>query len=161
MKFPEKYKVVPVASDMDVNGSATNPCDSINMKNYHHATFLINFQTLGGADLNCIVYSGATDAALTSALTFSYAFMGAAATGTGADVLAATATSADLTIAHATYDNYMLVVEVDASDMDIANGEEWLTLSFPDSAAGSTGNLSAVAILEPRYTGNRSVTALS
>ena len=42
MKFPEIYKVVPVASDMDVNTSATNPADSINMKNYHHATFLVN-----------------------------------------------------------------------------------------------------------------------
>ena len=161
MRLPELYKVVPIASDMDVAGSATNPCDSINMKNYHHATFLINFQTLGGADLNCIVYSGATDAALTSALTFRYAFMSAAALAANADVLGTPSTSADLTIAHATYDNYMLVVEVDAVDMDVANGEEWLTLSFPDSAAGSTGNLSAVAILEPRYTGNASLTALT
>jgi|APSaa5957512622_1039677.scaffolds.fasta_scaffold00642_12 hypothetical protein len=161
MKFPEIYKVVPIASDMDVSASATNPCDSINMKNYHHATFLVNLQTLGGAALYCEVYSGATDGALTSALTFHYAFMGAAALAANADVLAADATSAALVIAHATYDNYMLVVEVDASDMDVANGENWLTLSFPDTATGATGNLSAVAILEPRYTGNRSLTALT
>ena len=161
MRFPEEKKVVPVASDMDVNASATNPADSINMKNFHRATFLINLQTLAGADLHCIVYSGATAAALTSALTFHYAFMGAAALAANADVLADDGTSSDLTIANATYDNYMLVVEVDASDMDVANGEEWLTLSFPDSATGATGNLSAVAILEPRYTGNVSPTALT
>ena len=161
MKFPEIYKVVPVASDLDVSGSATNPCDSINMKNYHHATFIINLQTLGGAALYCKVYSGATDAALTSALTFRYAFASAAAGSANCDVLAATSTSANLSIAHATYDNYMLIVEVDASDMDIANGEEWLTLSFPDTDTGATGNLSAVAILEPRYTTGQSVTALA
>jgi hypothetical protein len=161
MKLAEKYKIVPVASDMDVSGSATNPCDSINMKGFHHATFIVNLQTLGGADLHCIVYSGATDAALTSALTFRYAFASAAAGSANCDVLAAASTSADLTIAHATYDNYMLIVEVDASDMDIANGEEWLTLSFPDSATGATGNLSAVAILEPRYTSDSSATALA
>ena len=160
MDLAEKFKIVPVASDMDVAGSATNPCDSINMKGYHHATFIVNFQTLGGADLHCKVYSGATAAALTSALTFRYAFAGAAATAANADVLAATSTSADLTIAHATYDNYMLVIDIDASEMDVANGEEWLTLSFPDDATGSTGNLSAVAILQPRYTSDRSATAL-
>lgn len=161
MKLAEEYKIVPVASDMDVNGSATNPCDSINMKNYHHATFIVNLQSLGGADLHCIVYSGATDAALTSALTFRYAFASAAAGSANCDVLAADSTSADLTIAHATYDNYMLVIEVDASDMDVANGEEWLTLSFPDSETGATGNLSAVAILKPRYTNGTSATALA
>jgi hypothetical protein len=161
MRLAEEKKIVPVASDMDVSGSATNPCDSINMKGYHRATFIVNLQTLGGADLHCKVYSGATDAALTSALTFHYAFAGAATGSAGCDVLAADSTSADLTIAHATYDNYMLVIEVDASDMDIANSEEWLTLSFPDDATGATGNLSAVAILEPRYTGNLSATALT
>ena len=161
MKFPENYKVVPVASDLDLAGSATNPCDSINMKGFHHATFLINYQTIGGADHDVKVYSGATDAALTSALTFHYAFMGAAAAAANADVMAADATSAALRVANATYDNYMLVVEVDASDMDVANGEEWLTLSFPDTLTGATGNVSAVAILEPRYTGNSSATALA
>jgi hypothetical protein len=45
--------------------------------------------------------------------------------------------------------------------MDIANGEEWLTLTFPDTATNATGNLSVVAILEPRYTGNLSLTALA
>jgi len=161
MKLAETYKFVPVASDMDVSGSATNPCDSINMKKYHHATFVVNLQTLGGADLHCKVYSGATDAALTSALTFRYAFASAAAGSANCDVLAAATTSADLTIAHATYDNYMLVIEVDASDMDLANGENWLTLSFPDDETGSTGNLSAVAILVPRYTSDLSATALT
>ena len=161
MKLAETFKIVPVASDMDVSASATNPADSINMKNYHRATFLINFQTLGGAALYVNCHSGATDGALTSALTFRYAFMSAAALAANADVLATASTSANLTVAHATYDNYMLIVEVDASEMDVDNGEEWLTLNFPDTATGATGNLSAVAVLEPRYTGASSATALA
>lgn len=69
------------------------------------------------------------------------------------------ATSASLTLTAATYQNKMLVVEVDATDMDVANGEEWLTLSL--SAAADAGILHAVAILEPRYTKNRSASALA
>ncbi|HDZ14388.1 hypothetical protein LCGC14_0993610 [marine sediment metagenome] len=166
MRFPEEYKVVPIASDMDVNASATNPCDSINMTNYHRATFIINFQDLGGAALYCKLYSGTTDAALTSALTFNYAFATATIltytnATTASDILAANATSANLSIAHATYDNYMLIVEVEATAMDLANNEEWLTLSFPDTDTGATGNLSVVAILEPRYGGNISKSALN
>ena len=166
MKFPENYKVVPIASDMDVNASATNPCDSINMTNFHHATFIVNLQTLGGAALYCKVYSGATDASLDSALTFHYAFATATISTytnatTASDILAADSTSANLSIAHATYDNYMLIVEVSASAMDLANNEEWLTLTFPDTDTGATGNLSAVAILEQRYGGNISKSALN
>ena len=152
MSLYASHCVVPVASDMDVSGSATNPADSINMKDVHEVTFLVNFQDLGGAALYCKVYSGATAAALTSALTFRYAFMSAAATAANADVPAADwQTSSNLSIAHATYDNFMLVIEVDASDMDIANGEEWLTISFPDTDTGATGNLSCAAIVKPRF----------
>lgn len=159
--FIENYKVVPVASDTDLNGSATNDCDSINMKNFHRATFLVNFQTLAGANTYVKCYSGATNGARTSALTFRYAFMGAAAAGANCDVLAAWATSNNLTVAHGTYDNYMLVVDIDASEMDVANDETWLTLTIEDTDTGATGNASVVAILEPRYSNARSVTALA
>ena len=161
MKLAENYKIVPILSDQDLTGAATMPGDSINMARYHHATFIVNFQALGGAATYVKVYSGATDAATTSALTFRYAF-GSAATGSAnCDVLAAASTSANLTVAHATYDNYMLVIEVDASDMDLANNEEWLTIQFEDTDTGATGNVSVVAILEPRYSSDSSVTALA
>ena len=44
--------------------------------------------------------------------------------------------------------------------MDVANGEEWLTLDFTDPG-GATGQAIVIAILEPRYTGNQSATALA
>lgn len=157
----EKYKIVPVGSDIDLNTAAANDCDSINMKNYNRATFLINFQTLGGAANYVLLYSGATDGAKTSALTFRYAFGSAAQASANCDVLAAWSTSANLTVAHGTYDNYMLVVDILASEMDTANEEEWLTLTFADTDGGATGNVSVFAILEPRYPTNCSETALA
>jgi hypothetical protein len=144
-------KLIPVLSDQDLAGAATMPADSINMKNGHHCTFLVNFQTLGGAATYVKAYSGATDGATTSALTFRYAFAGAAQGSANADVFSTWSTSSNLSVAHATYDNYGLLIEVDASDMDVANGEEWLTLQFEDTDTGATGNVSVWAVVEGRY----------
>lgn len=158
MKFAERFKIVPIASALDI--SSTVSADSINMKNFHSATFLINIQTLGTASSVLTVYSGATDAALTSALTFKYAFGGAAITVANCDVIAAETAAATLTLTYGTYSDYMLIVEVDSAAMDVANGEEWLTLRFTDPGT-ATGNVTIFAILEARYTGNLSVSALA
>lgn len=159
MRFPEEYKVVPVIADGDLSAGATLSGDSINMKNFHRCTFLVMMQTLGGAANYILIYSGATAAALTTAETFSYAFGGAATASANADVLAATSTSANLSVAHATYDEYMLVCEIDASAM--TDGQPWLTFSCADTDGGATGNIVVFAVLEPRYTSDRSATALT
>ena len=159
MFLPEKYKIVPIANDLPLTANPTVP-DSINMKNYHRATFIIQTHTLGGGDPTLTVLSGAADATKTSTLYFKYAYAGSAALGATADVLAADAKVNTLVIAHATKDNWMLIVEVDAADMDMANQEEWLTLNFADAGA-TTGNVTIVAILEPRYSGASLATALA
>ena len=162
--FAEEYKIVPVGSDIDLSTAAANDCDSINMKNYHHATFLVNFQTLGGAAIYVALYSGATDGAKTSALTFQYALGSAAQGSTNCDVLSAwstvTTAASGVTIAHATYDNYLMVIEAPSTIMDLANNEDWLTLSFLDTDTEATGNVSVIAILKPRYINNQSGSAL-
>jgi hypothetical protein len=161
MRHAEKMKLVPVLSDLDLNTAAVSSGDSINMKGFHHCTFVVFFGTLGGDATFIECHSGASDAALTSILTFRYAF-GGAATGTAlCDVLATAAESTSLEVDEAVYSNYMLVIEVDASDMDIANGEEWLTISFSDDDTGSTGLVSVLAILDPRYKSESSATALT
>lgn len=157
----EDFKPVVVASDIDLTGAADNKCASINMSTFHKATFIVNFQELGGAAIYVKAFSGAADAAITSALTFRYALGQAAYGSSDSDVLDDWATSANLSIAHATYDNYMLVVEVDAKSMDLANNENWLTLDFADTDTGATGNVSVVAILESRYGSNQSASALA
>lgn len=156
MNFPERYKVVPVMASDDINAGVD--ADSINMKNYHKATFILLFGTLNG-DAVLTVNSGATDGAKTSALTFHYALGGATVGSADCDVLAADATASSLTLTAATYTDKMLIIEVDAADMDTANDEEWLTLSL--SNAANSGTCDAIAILEPRYAGNRSESALA
>ena len=158
MRLPEEKKIVPIISIGDLNAGATLSGDSINMSNYHRCTFLVMMHALSGAANYILIYSGATAAALTTAETFSYAFGGAATETASADVLAATATSANLSVAHATYDNYMLVCEIDASDM--TDGQEWLTFSCADTDGSAAGGMSVFAILEPRYTENLSESAL-
>lgn len=161
--FIENYKIVPVGVDIDFNTAASNLSDSINMKNYHRCTYLIQLYDIGTASPVLYVYSGATDAACTSQLDFRYAFGSAAQGSSNCDVLAdwTTATgSSGLTLTHGTYDNYLLVVDVKADEMDLANDEDWLTLDFTDPG-GATGQAIIIAILEPRYTGNQSATALA
>ena len=55
----------------------------------------------------------------------------------------------------------MLVIEVDAKSMDLANNEDWLTLQFEDTDTGATGNVTVLAVLVPRYSNASSVTALT
>lgn len=162
MFLAEKYKPVPVYNYYDLSThDTTMPSDSINMKGSHHATFLIHYHSIGTASPLLYVYSGTTDGAQSSALTFNYAFGGAAAAAANCDVLAAWATSAALTVTHGTYDDYMLVVEVSAASMDLANNEEWLTLNHTDPTTGCTGNVTAFAILHSRYKENLSASCLA
>jgi len=156
MRLGEEKKIVPILHSADYGSGVTG--DSINMKNFHRATFICTFGAIAG-DAIIYVYSGGTDAAKTSALTFHYAFGGAAMEAANCDVLAADGTSAALTITGTTYDDYMLIIEVDATDMDMANSEEWLTFYIDDS--GTSGILHVVAILEPRYTSDQSLSALA
>jgi len=160
----ENFKIVPCGIDVDINGATDNVADSINMKNFHRATFIIQYVDLGTADHTVLLYSGATDAARTSALPFRYAFASAATGSASCDVLAdwTACAATGLSVAHGTYDNFMLVIEVDAAAMDVASGEEWLTLDFQDTGdAGATGQAIVFAILAPRYKNNQSCTALA
>ena len=162
MSIAEDYKIVPMFSGYSLATHDTvMTSDSINMKNFHKATFLVQFDDIGTASPIMYVWCGTTAGALTSAITFRYAFGGAACGSANSDVLAAWGTSAALTITHGTYDNYLCVVEVDASQMDIANAEEWLHFNFTDPTTGCTGQVTITAILEPRYSSGVSATALT
>lgn len=159
MNLGERKKIVPVGLYEDIN--ADFACDSINMKNFHSATFIVLIHATAAAAAYVKLWSGASDGAKTSALTFRYAYGGAAQGAANCDKLAAELTSANLAIVAAAKDDYMLVIEIDGSEMDTANDEEWLTLEFLDTDGGLTGRVSVVAILEPRNSENRSASALS
>jgi hypothetical protein len=156
VRLPEEKKIVPIMNTADYNAGVDG--DSINMAGYHRATFICTFGAITG-DSILTVNSGLTAGAKTTALTFHYAIGGQAIGTAGSDVIAADATSAALTLTAATYANKMLVVEVEGWDMDLANAHNWLTIAIDATASAGICHISA--ILEPRYTGNRSVTSLS
>jgi hypothetical protein len=154
MNFAERFKIVPMGADLDM--TATVVTESVNCKDMHHATIIFIFDAgLGTASSVLTVHSGATAGVMTSDLTFRYAFGSAATLSANSDVLAATATSAALTITHGTYSSYMLIVDVDMSEMTA--GHDWLTCELTDPGT-ATGNVSVVGIFESRYPGNQSGT---
>jgi len=167
MKLAEEYKVALVASALDYDSGGTQVTKGINMKNFHRCTFLIDVGTMTAANTTLKAYSGLADGNLTTELAFRYAYGGATSvwgsTGILSDVLAAETTvvaATGLPIVQATYTNYLLVVEVAAAIMDLANKHNWLSLEFTD-AGGAAGLASIFAILEPRYTANRSATCFA
>lgn len=153
----ENFKIVPIMNSADV--STGTDCDSINMKNYHKATLIFTFGTVT-TDITFTPKSGASEGTKTTAIPTKVA-AGGAAIGTAVagstascDVLAAwTATTTTHVLSAAS--NKVLVMEIDASAMTA--GEPWLTVTV---AAGTSGICHAVAILEPRYSSNRSGTCL-
>lgn len=160
MNFAEKYKVVPVIASANIG--ANTDLDSINMAGYKRATFILTCGAFTGNG-TFAAYSGATEGAKTTAVTFRHA-LGGAAIGTAVggsaascDVLAAdTKTTSDTPTVAITCTTKMVVIEVDAIDMDQANGHKWLTLN----AAATAGILHGVAILEGGHQTNRSATVL-
>jgi len=159
MRLAEEKKIVPLLASANTGAGVT--LDSINMKGFHRATIIFtNGATSGSAVLK--IYSAAAAAGTSSAVNFSYAYGGAAIGSNSSDYLSATTNvtaASGLTLASGTFSSKMMVFEVEASEMDIANGEEWLVPVI--SSAGTSGITHAVAILEPRYKGNRTATSLT
>jgi len=156
MGIAENYKIVPVLINPTDFGASAD-LDSIDMTNYHKATFIFSFGTCGAAVVHSF-NSGVSEGAKTTAVACKGA-LGGAAIGTAVadsaascDVLGAwQACTTTLSLVATTK---MTVFEVDASAMTL--GHNWLT----GTIAAASGIASVVAILEPRYSGNMSGTAL-
>lgn len=155
MRIIETLKIVPILQNLDINNGVD--CDSINMKNAKRVAFLCMF----GADLSgnavLTLYSGAADAAKTTAMTFEYTYGGAAVGSANCDVLAATATSAALTATGTTFVSRMLVIEVEAAQM--TDGHSWLTLSIGSEA--SAGKCTVLAVLDEKHKSEAGYSALT
>jgi hypothetical protein len=155
MRLADTLKFVPVLESEDINAGVD--CDSINMAGYTSVTFLITFCSDLAGNAVLTLYEGADDATKTTALTFNYRVTTADIAAENADVFGDWSTSAALTLTEASYEDRLLVVELDAASM--TDGLEWLTLSF--SADASAGSVTVVAILTPRYASAAADTALA
>ena len=154
----ENYKIVPVLVD-DGDFGATIDLDSIDMSNYHKATFIYSFGATTG-DVTFSFNSGASEGTKTTAVA-AKAALGGAAIGTAVagstascDVLGAW--QAITTTLAITCTTKMVVVEVSAAAMNTALGHKWLT----GTIAATAGICHCVAILEPRYGASRIGTCL-
>ena len=146
-EFTQQNLIVPLTDQDGVEITANTELDSIALNKYGHATIVLMFSTTLTGDNVLTVERGATDSADTSDATFHYRVGGAAIGSANCDVLAADATSAALTLTAATYQNKILVLELDVDEMA---GYDWATVDFDGTASG--GTVTAIAILsKPRY----------
>lgn len=106
--------------------------DSICLKNGQHLTLTFLFGELTG-DSVLKIYEGASDGAKTSALTFAYRATSTDLKNAGGDTLGDEATSAALPLTAATFEDRMLVVEIDAEQL--TDGYDWVTVELSDAAS--------------------------
>jgi len=161
-RFSQSHGIVPIIIPLADNYNTIVAAEeSIDMALYNHATFLFLFSTTMAGEAGVLTMgAGNTRGLATAAVTFTYRFGTAAVLLAGSDVLITPATSVALTMTTALAQSKVLVVEVDADDMWIANVQyQYLTPAYDD--AGTAGIFSCVAVLsEPRYARNVMPTAL-
>jgi hypothetical protein len=123
----------------DIDTDAVRAFDYVSMKNWSHATCVIQLGVTGAA--SAVTFSQATDVAGTSAksLGFSKAWRNTTATG-ASDTLTEFAVSSD-TFSTATGDGLMYVIEFDAEDLDVDGGFDCLTVAMADPAAATMVNI--------------------
>ena len=156
MRLAEQHKIVFCIQPED-HQSAGISGDSVSLENYNHVTFIFVFGELTG-DAILTIASGAEAGTATTAETFNYRACATDMKSAGGDLLAAEATSAALTLTAATYEDRLLVVEMDADEF--TNGQQWITPAI--SSAASELFVACVAILsEPRFGQNVPPTAIA
>jgi hypothetical protein len=146
MRLCERTKIVPCIEPEDHQAAGVDG-DSVSLENYGHVTFIFLFGELTG-DAILTINSGASAGTKTTAETFNYRATSADLKTTGGDALGDEATSAALTLTAASYEDMMLVVEMDADEF--TDGQQWITPNLSDAATELF--VSCVAILSnPRY----------
>lgn len=152
-RFSQSHGIVPIFVPLAANyNTITVAEESIDMALYNHATFIFLFSADCTADAGILTMNaGLLNAAADAAVTFTYRYSSAAVLTATADIYTAARTSVALTMAQAEIVNRVLVVEVAADDMWIANVQyRYLTPAYDDG--GTAGIFSCVAVLsEPRY----------
>jgi len=156
MRLSETMKKVPMLASANINAGVDS--DSINMKNYHGASFDFTFgpSYAGAAGAVIKLFSGAAAGTKTTALPFNYRYGGAAIKSANADVLSVEGTSEALTCATATFVSRLLTIEIDSAS--IPEGEPYLT--FEIGAEADAGELTIVGHLVPRYSSAAEITCL-
>jgi len=117
------------------------------MKKFESVQFLLALGDLATADFTLTVTcSAATAGSSSTAIAFKYRSTAAAGTDTLGDLTAVESTG--LALANASFDNMVIVVDVDGAELTADKPYVGLTLTRGGSA---TAYASVVALLKPRY----------
>lgn len=143
-RFSEQNIVVYPLKPGDHNAGVDG--DSINSGKVFRVIYMIALAALTG-DAVLKLFSGATAGTKTTAETFRYRVADAVQGSATADTFAAWATSAALTLTAATYQNRMLIVEIDSDEL--TDGQQWQTLEIGSEA--SAFNAAVCAMGAPRH----------
>lgn len=147
-RLSERLSIVFVLQPKD-HGGAVATGESINMGKLRRIMFLIQQGAVGTGNPALTLKSGASDGTQTTSETFRYRLADADQASAGADNYAAWSTSSSLTLTAATYDQRILVVEIDSDEL--TDGQPWLTLELSNVTAVTAA---VVAIGEPKYEAN-------
>lgn len=149
-RFALPYILKPADHEAGVDG------DSVHGGKIHSIEIALLFGAITG-DAVLRLYSGASAGTKTTAETFRYRLADADQAAAGADNFADWATSSALTLTAATYDNKILLVQIDSAEL--TDGQPWVTLNL--SNAADALNAAAVGIARPRHAGNDVPTVIS
>jgi hypothetical protein len=139
------FKLVPILASANITAGVD--CDSFSLLGVRRVMIIVMFSTDLSGNPVLTLYSGATNGAHTTALTFNYRYGGAAIASASADVLTAFATSAALTCTGTTFVSRMLTIEIWADQ--VTDGHKFLTLQV---GACTAGIMTALALMEVTYT---------
>ena len=157
MRLLESCKIVPILAIADHTAGVT--MDAFKLTNHGHATVIFEFGADIVGDYVLTVTQGATAGVNTAALPFDYAYTAVDINSDGAETFSALANDADgvLTLTEATYENRMLVLEIDGKSL--TDPYDWVDIRLSNAGAGT---ISGVAIMsEGRYVSDLGETVLS
>ena len=149
----EDATIVHVFKPADNAGGVTG--DSIHMGKAYKVVYMLSFGSVTG-DAVLTTKSGATEGTETTSETFRYRLADADQGSASADLYGDWTTSSSLTLTAATYDNRILIVEMDNDSMTV--DQPWLTLAL--SSAASTLFTACTAVVSNRHQAHDSVTVI-
>lgn len=160
LRLIDKAKIVQGSPIIGALATTNGDCDYVSLKGFERCTILLAVDNATTVTGGAITLKQATAVAGTSekALSFSKVF---ANVDTGAsDTLVETAVTSDTFTTNTTNDkNLMYVIEVDASDLDVANGFDCIRV---DSLlmANAVGAVTYI-LHSPRYAGALDTSAIT
>lgn len=162
--FLEKHQVVPAIRPVDLSGG-TNAGDWVSLKHYKHATIIFHSAIGTAGDDPTVTLLQATAVAGTGSKALNIntkkvfkkqAATNLLSTGQFSDA-SADVTNNAWTNTDAAEQEALVVIEVDADELDVDNGFDCISISVADVGLNAQLGAAYYILSEPRYSGTPSV----